>query len=174
MYKHILLTTDFSPEAERAVPFALELAALTGAPVDLLHVLEHSEMDFGQDLFGISLSWMAWVERERRRLRDELASRVEALRGGCKVNVKAALREGSAAHEIVEYATAEKIDCIVMATHGRSGISRFALGSVAERVVRHSPCAVLIVPGKIAPIAQPRIKKLESADFAMPWASAAH
>jgi len=62
------------------------------------------------------------------------------------VPVVTAVTAGLVAHQIVAYARRNTIDLIVIATHGRTGVSRMLLGSVAEAVVRHAPCRVLIVP----------------------------
>ena len=65
--------------------------------------------------------------------------------GESGLNVRADIVEGEAAEGIVEYAEKQGIDLVVMATHGRSGIGRWALGSVADRVIRHSYVPVLLV-----------------------------
>ena len=78
-----------------------------------------------------------------------LARTREALSGGIPVVIASA--PGDPAEEIVRYATAHDIDLIVLGTHGRTGLSRVLLGSVAERVIRTAPCPVLAVPGRSGP-----------------------
>lgn len=107
-----------------------------------LHV-NHETPFYGEGAFG-----MADVERvyeaQRRWASDTLAARVAAAqeRG---LRARSVLRIGVPHEEIVAACTAEAPDMIVMGTHGRSGLNRLLMGSVAERVVRTSPCPVLTV-----------------------------
>lgn len=145
MLNHLLLTTDFSPEADAAIPLALDLAARYDAPLDVMHVMENTGVDFGPSFGNAPMPWTEWNEAARQSSQAMLAKAVEIIRGACKTPVRSVWREGHAAQHVIDYALAEKIDCIVMATHGRSGFSHLVFGSVAERVVRHSHCAVLTV-----------------------------
>lgn len=128
--RRILLATDFSDVAEHAAAIARAYARALGAALHILHV--------------------AWPG-------DELAGRV--LLGmekdaGPDIAVTTAVEFGSPAARIVDYARRHQIDLIVVGTHGRTGVSRVLLGSVAERVIRTAPCPVLAVPLAAAPSAE--------------------
>lgn len=120
----ILLATDFSETSQAAAGVALAYARALGASVHVLHVAERDEQ---------ATTALLIAETERF---------------GPGVRVTTAIRFGDPAPAIVEYAQSQGIDLIVVGTHGRTGVSRVLLGSVAERVVRSSPCPVLTVPGR--------------------------
>jgi nucleotide-binding universal stress UspA family protein len=91
-------------------------------------------------------------ENDRARMESEHRSAAEAyMREAVKkidaggLDVRGEIVEGDAAEAIVDYASKKDVDLIIMATHGRSGITRWALGSVADRVVRHAKVPVLLV-----------------------------
>lgn len=143
--KRILVTTDMSEASRPALVRAAEEADRAPAEVTLLYVI-----DFARDLPPGVLSLSAAAEKE---VRDEIEARVrpglEAMRQesfGESVPVEVQLVDGHNAAEVIcRYAGEHDIDEIIIATHGRSGISHFMIGSVAERVVRHAPCDVRVV-----------------------------
>ena len=122
--QQILIATDFSDEAEAALRLAIEYARRFGARLHLLHVYSTGEV-------------------EVTRLLADAAALAEP-----DVPVTVSSTGGDAADEILRYAGRRAIDLIVMSTHGRSGVSRLLLGSVADRVLRHSACPVLVVPAR--------------------------
>jgi nucleotide-binding universal stress UspA family protein len=120
----ILLPTDFSAAADAAVLVAKAMAQETGARLHVVHVVPPAtDPSLGSE----------HLSRLGRQL-------------GTALPVELALLSGRAAREITAYARDKGIDLIVMSTHGRTGVSRALLGSVAEAVVRLSPCLVLTVP----------------------------
>ncbi|MDO8477730.1 MAG: universal stress protein [Candidatus Rokubacteria bacterium] len=120
----ILLPTDFSAAAEAAALVATAMARETGARLHVVHVVPPAtDPSLGSEQ----------LTRLGRQLGTGLA-------------LELALLSGRAAREITAYARDKGIDLIVMSTHGRTGVSRTLLGSVAEAVVRLSPCLVLTVP----------------------------
>jgi nucleotide-binding universal stress UspA family protein len=120
----ILLPTDFSAAADAAALVATAMARETGARLHVVHVVPPAtDPSMGSE--------------QLTRLGREL---------GKKLPVELALLSGRAAREITAYARDKGLDLIVMSTHGRTGVSRTLLGSVAEAVVRLSPCLVLTVP----------------------------
>ena len=139
---HILAPTDFSDYSKKAISDAFELARTFGATLSLLHVIEpppypiegFAPSAVGADLLG-DLEQQASTE-----LAQVLPDAQEA-----KVEVTRAVAIGSPSQKIVETAEAEHVDLIVMATHGRTGLSHLLIGSVAERVVRTAPCPVLTI-----------------------------
>jgi nucleotide-binding universal stress UspA family protein len=140
--KHLLVAHDFSETAERALDYAIELAAKLGAQVTVLHAYEIPTYGYPE---GIALT--AEVMGDIQRISEEGLQAVvtRSRRPGLKVS--SILRQGPAWSEIDAVAKDHGVDLIVMGTHGRKGISRALLGSVAEKVVRTAPCPVLTVRG---------------------------
>ena len=144
LYTRIIVPLDGSTLAESALPEAEQLAALTGAELVLVRVIDYSTKDrFGD--FGLLYEYeaMAKALEEERVLATaylaEVAERVAA--DGYTVSSK--LIDGIAAKAIV--ALAQPGDAIVMATHGRTGVKRWFIGSIAEEVLRHATVPVLLV-----------------------------
>jgi nucleotide-binding universal stress UspA family protein len=140
MIRQVLLATDFSRAAQAAVPVAVEQARRFGARLHLLTVV-----------------WPAADPAPDPRLAG-LAGELQ----GSGVPIVTAVESGIPAAEIVRYARRNGIDLIVIGTHGRTGFTRALVGSVAERVVRTAPCAVLTVPPAEArqepEVADPRVE----------------
>ncbi|HVV48224.1 MAG TPA: universal stress protein [Polyangia bacterium] len=140
--KRILVATDFSEASDEAFGHALELAKLTGATLELVHVLElgdSSQFPYGLiNYVGNPGALAAFVDRE-------LAVRAErATAAGLRCYTR--MLEGGASQEIVREAREARADFVVLGTHGRRGLAHALLGSVAERVVQHAGCPVLTVP----------------------------
>lgn len=136
----ILVATDFSEGSDDALDAAIAQAKRLGARLELLHVIEIAEQfPFGSSPLDLDFEALyAGVGRE-------LACRAErAIAAGVPCETRIA--EGGAAIEIAERATEMGAALIVVGTHGRTGLARALLGSVAERVVRRAPCPVLTVP----------------------------
>jgi len=115
--------------------------------VTLLTVLTHgTPADDAGGIEGPVLSpdeQQEWWQRELADARGQLSRTEEAL---CAVSVHEAIEEGDAADAICHEAEKVGADAIVVGSHGRTGLRRLFLGSVSERVVRHAPCPVLVVP----------------------------
>lgn len=138
----VLLATDFSDAAEAAETQGLDLARRLGAEVVYVHVGTEPSL-YGEGPFGMARVQSVY-EAQRRWATDQLARRVERARGG-GVAARFLLPDGVPHQAIVEAAEQEHADIIIIGTHGRSGLERIFLGSVAERVVRLAPCPVLTV-----------------------------
>ncbi len=136
----ILVPTDFSAGAAAALEFAVDVSRRYDGAVTLLHVNELT-LDF-VPLGALPPTFIeSWLGEANQQL-EELKGKAQA--AGAR-DVETTLVHGSPYWEIVRYAENEKFDLIVMGTHGRTGIQRALIGSVAERVVRRAPCAVLTV-----------------------------
>ena len=140
MYQRILVPTDGSAASDDAVEHALDLATVHGADVHAVYVVDTASAA------GISMeaTWEGvsdMLYREGGSALEEVERRGEE-RG---VSVETAVVEGSPAQQIVRYAEREGCDVVVMGTHGRGGLDRLLLGSVAEKVVRASSVPVLTV-----------------------------
>lgn len=142
--KKILFPTDFSTVSDEALKFATMLARDTGAKLVILHVEEPPTAYGGGDMYyGVPEPDTGALKRMLEALKPDDA----------KVPYEQHLVLGSPADEIIEYAKREQVDMIVMASHGRTGIVRFLMGSVAERVVREAPCPVVTVKAHQAALA---------------------
>jgi len=140
MYDRILVPTDGSDGVERAVRHAVDLAVRHGATVHALYVV-NSASYAGMPMES---SWEG-IDELLRSDAEDAVSLVEAVGDDHDVPVETAIVDGSPSAEIVRYAEDADCDLVVMGTHGRGGIDRLLLGSVAEKVVRASSVPVLTV-----------------------------
>jgi nucleotide-binding universal stress UspA family protein len=152
-FKKIFVTTDLSENSNAAVPYAAELARRYDGRLELIYVFEDilyfptAPEPGSYAIDPVQIMESARIERKKQLdLAAKLCSEME------KVEVKPVLLEGHPPTKIIKYATEQKPDCLVVATHGRTGLSHLVFGSVAERLVRMSVCPVLSIrPQKIVP-----------------------
>jgi nucleotide-binding universal stress UspA family protein len=140
LYERILVPTDGSDATTRAVGEAVDLADAHGATIHALYVLNtasFASIPTESSVEGVS----DMLEREGNAALDE----VETVATETGVPIERVQLDGSPAREIIRYAEEADCDLIVMGTHGRGGIDRLLLGSVAERVVRSSTVPVLTI-----------------------------
>jgi nucleotide-binding universal stress UspA family protein len=141
--KSVLVPTDFSDASETALTYGRGLAEAFGASLHLVHVME--------DLLAHAWAaevYVAAVPNLREEIERESQQRLSAMLPEAdrdRLRAEIALLSGNPFIEIIRYAKAHDIDLIVMGTHGRGPIAHMLLGSVAEKVVRKSPCPVLTV-----------------------------
>lgn len=142
----LLHPTDFSETAEQAEAQAVALARALGAEIVLLHIAVETPL-YSEGGLGVQTQQI--YEAQREWAEQTLEARTVALRA-LGVQARWVRRVGVPFEEIVAAAAAERADMIVMGTHGRSGLNRLLLGSVADRVIRLAPCPVLAVrePGR--------------------------
>ncbi|MEF8777302.1 MAG: universal stress protein [Natronomonas sp.] len=137
MYDRILLPTDGSEGTNRAVRQAIDLAAETGAELHVLFVVE--DMPYAPEMMDDQ------VEMRLREIGHEAVEDIRERADEAGVDVESVVEDGTPHQTILNYADSEDIDLIVMGTHGRSGLDRYLLGSVTERIVRSSDVPVLTV-----------------------------
>ncbi len=139
-FKSILVPTDFSDSAIKALNYARSLAEMCQATLHVLHVVEKPHLAVGGSEV---LSFWApeLVQRLVRTAESKLAGL--ALEVEQALTVESAARVGVPHAEIVRYADENHIDMIVMGTHGRGAVGHMLLGSVAERVMRSASCPVM-------------------------------
>jgi nucleotide-binding universal stress UspA family protein len=130
--QRILYPTDFSSYSNQAYFHAVALAENHGASLTILFVYAPGS--------GIQESHGGRADRSYWQHQLEQIRPVDA-----RIRVQHVFLEGDPATEIVHYAEDALIDLIVMGTHGRSGLERLLMGSVAEKVMREAPCSVLVV-----------------------------
>ena len=143
--RRIVCASDFSSASRKAVATAITMAKTNRAALILVHVVSPI-VRLAPDQYVPSTTWeeieigtRAWAEEQI----DKLAAR--AMKAG--IRAAALLVEGEAAEEIVRVARSKRADLLVLGTNGRTGLSKFFLGSVAERVVATAPCPVVTVRG---------------------------
>jgi universal stress protein A len=149
----VLAPTDMSASSLRAVRYAAALARQAGATLVLFRAITPREAEE-----GVSEGRFVdvQIEETRAQLLWWFATFVpEELRRGLPVQAVAAI--GHPEREIPAAASRLRADLIVMATHGRTGLRRAVLGSVADAVVRHAPCPVLTLRGDAVPAASPLV-----------------
>jgi nucleotide-binding universal stress UspA family protein len=139
---HILVPTDFSAAAVRALEYGSRLAATFRAELTVLHIVApattHSWMD-GADQEGATTE--AWLSDAHTALAESIASvrdRVPVVRGMVAMGLEA--------EEILDFTSVERVDLIVMGMHGHGRTARLIHGSVTDRVLRRAPCPVLAIP----------------------------
>lgn len=138
--KNILCATDFGPSSKGAINIALALAKAFGGAVTLIHVYD-APVYAGPPFMPLNDAGPE-VEKAARIALDAAVTEAKANVDG----VRGVLRRGRPWEEVIALAADMRADLIVLGTHGRRGLPRAILGSVAERVVRLSPVPVLTVP----------------------------
>ena len=140
--KKILVATDFSEHSDNALLYAAEFAKAFDAEVTLCHVVESSDLlshmpPGGEGYFPPNLDEQ--LQEKAKAKCEELLSNANIAKSCVRVEV------GSPFVEIVRLARETATDLVIVGTHGRGPVAHLLLGSVAERVVRKAPCAVLTV-----------------------------
>ncbi len=142
----ILVPIDFSVHSKNALKYAIPLAEQFGASLHLVFVVEPTvypaDLGFGQVV-------LPGIEEE---LREKGAEELQALIDreiGSRVRATSVVRTGSPHQEILNEAEEKKVDLIVVATHGHSGVEHMLFGSTADRIVRHAKCPVLTIRPEI-------------------------
>ncbi len=142
--KNILVATDFGEAAEVALSYGRGLARTFGATLHVITVVDDigaraaTMASYGVDMGRMQLD----IETAARTQLDGLLSDEDRRELRAKAIVT---RSSSPEVSIVEYATDQQINLVIVGTHGRAGLAQFFVGSVAERVVRTAPCPVLTV-----------------------------
>ena len=137
LFHRIVVPTDFSDCAEEAWKLAQRVAETLQSEVVLVHVFVPPPIYGDPLVISADKTWEVY-EKARQWV-------AEALDKDKGVTVRPGMRTGSPAQEIVDVARSEQADLVIMGTHGRGGMSRVLLGSVADRVIRLAPCPVLTV-----------------------------
>lgn len=146
MFKKILCPTDFSAPSRAALRMARDLAAHHDAELVLMTVVEVVPVLPSPRAGSVAPTFD--VSSYQKEIRENAAEQLEKLAAELRTDALTPgihVADGTAADEIIDYAQQGGVDLIVIATHGRSGVSRFLFGSVAERVLRSSSCPVLTI-----------------------------
>ena len=138
--KNILVPVDYSDSGEAAMSYAVSLARESNARLHLVHVYEQPFTYVDGGFAGTPVA----TEIPPVDLKDEEA-KLQKITPADDVSLTRQFIIGGPADELVRYAEDNQIDLVVMGTHGRTGLSRLLMGSVAEGVVRRAPCPVLTI-----------------------------
>ncbi|MGB8216058.1 MAG: universal stress protein [Candidatus Methanoperedens sp.] len=152
LFKKILIATDGSEHVKKAVTYAIELAKLYGAELHAVYVMDISA-DYTRSLYtDRSAGGLKRTLREEghcadtcRKVGETATKYIEDIAKKEGLDIKKWIMQGHPAEEILKLAQVQSIDLIVMGTLGRSGIEKFLLGSVADKVIRNSKIPVLTV-----------------------------
>lgn len=142
LHRNILIATDGSDNTLKAISCGIEFAKLSGATVYALYVVDTPST--------ISETWTLGKEMIYEVMRkdgEKAVSKIKKLGEASEVKVKEVILDGYPSNEIIDFAENNNIDLIVMGTLGKTGIEKFLIGSVAEKVVRGSKVPVMVVRG---------------------------
>jgi nucleotide-binding universal stress UspA family protein len=140
--RNIVIATDGSENTQRAISYGIQIAKLSGATVYALYVV---------DTPSTISDWTAGKETIYEIMRNDgekAVSRVKKIGEAAGVEVEEVVLDGYPSNEIIDFAENNNIDLIVMGTLGKTGLEKFLIGSVAEKVVRDSKVPVMVVRGK--------------------------
>jgi nucleotide-binding universal stress UspA family protein len=142
--RRLVVPTDFSPTADRALSRAIDMARALPARIELIHV--HSPvLVLPPPIDMVSLSTV--FPKAQEKMEEALEARAGRVRdAGVECDIQ--LLEGSPHVEIVALADKVQAELIVLGTHGRGGLAHAVLGSVTERVIHRATCPVLVVPDR--------------------------
>ena len=143
MTRHVLIPIDGSEPARAAIDYAFENHATDDLTV--LNIVDPGELTPYAGVEGGAMIDFAELHEQRKRDAEALFETVREKAADVGVEISTELVTGRVGHTIVEYATEHGVDHIVIGSHGRSGVDRLLLGSVAETVARRSPVPVTIV-----------------------------
>jgi nucleotide-binding universal stress UspA family protein len=137
----IVIPIDFSKATAKLVNYAIFMAEKLSATLHFVHVAEINQghdMLLGSSVFGNIREKIIAAAKER------MANLLEDNSERCKEGCTGKVVNGDIVDAIIDYATSEKADLIIISTHGAKGLEKILLGSVAERVIRKSPCPTLV------------------------------
>lgn len=148
VFGRILHATDFSASSRPALAKAIALARQNRAPLTIVHALPPPVTPIGGEMAYVPAGTYEAIDRSARQYaRKQLATLTgRARKAG--VRATALLLDGAPHDQIARAARRARADVVVIGTHGRTGLAKVLLGSVAERVVRFAPCPVLTVRGR--------------------------
>lgn len=156
MYKKILVPLDGSELAEQVLPHVSQLAGCTGAEIVLLRVPSEPLYDYLVPDPDVAVEIRRDIELAAQVYLDEISAELRSM----ALHVTALVVWGAPIQDtIIQVARELNADLIAMSTHGRSGLARMVIGSVADDVVRHAPAPVLLVRPEIPRVAHEKTHK---------------
>lgn len=144
--KNVLFATDFSPTSESALPYATAICRRLGSTLHAVHVISDASlllMTGGVDYVSMGTIYEDANSEAKDRL-DQISERIEG------IPHRNYVRHGQVWKNLAAIIEENEVDLVVVGTHGRTGLGKLLLGSVAEDILRHSPCPVLTVGPKVS------------------------
>jgi nucleotide-binding universal stress UspA family protein len=146
-YKKVLFCTDFSENANHAFEFAYGIAKRDKGLLYILHIIHHNSYQ----AYAASFIPQEDLKKIQKAIEEDIANNynehyAKKIENG--ITYEFVTKSGREDEEILTFAKQEHVDIIVMGTHGRSGIDHVFFGSVAEKVLQHSPLPVFIIPDR--------------------------
>lgn len=145
-FTRILVPVDYSDHSLKALGFAAEIASQSGATLDIVHVWDRPTYVSDGVLVGHGKDQRPLGDLIRENAEKEMQEFLGKLALPAGLSVRQRLISGDPAGALLKEMEDEKYDLVVVGRHGRTGLAHFLLGSVAEKLVRHAPVAVLTVP----------------------------
>ena len=142
MFSKILVPIDFSEYTPDILKYATEIAQRFNATIHLIHVIPNMDYFTPYESFMAAENMVAVQKGIESEVQKDLEETAKGISG---IPVVRAVRMGVSFVEIVDYVRTEGMELVIMATHGRGGLEHIIIGSVAEKVVRKSPCPVLTI-----------------------------
>ena len=146
-YKKVLFCTDFSENADYAFDFAYGIAKRDEGLLYILHIIPRNS----NQAYAESFVAMEDLEKIQRAVEGDVANNYNERyvnKIANEIAYELVTKTGREDEEILEFAKKERADLIVMGTHGKTGIEHVFFGSIAEKVLRHSPFPVFIIPDR--------------------------
>lgn len=141
MFSKILIATDGSQYSDKALEVAIGLAKAFNSSLYIIHVVEEDKVAMAASTMPIMVN----VIEDMVKIGNEILNKAKTKASEAGVNTEVILARGNAADKILENADKLNVDLIVVGSRGLRGLARFLLGSVSEKVVRHSNKPVLVV-----------------------------
>lgn len=146
IFRKIMVATDGSELVKKAVDTAIDISKLGQVKLYAVHVIPLGDY-YSSIPLAIDSEWIKAMEEHLRIEAQEAIAYVENAGRAANVEIEPVILEGNPVSEIVDFAEKNDIELVVMGSHGKTGIHKFLIGSVAENVVRHSKKSVLVVKG---------------------------
>jgi len=146
-YKKVLFCTDFSENSDYAFDFAFGIAKRDEGVLYILHVIPHNPYrTFAEHV--ITMEDLEKIQKSMEEYLDDNYTERYVKKIGNEITYELVIKSGREDEEILKFAKQEKVDIIVVGTHGRTGIEHVLFGSIAEKVLRRSPFPVFVIPCK--------------------------
>jgi len=143
--KTILVPTDFSQHSDKALQIAVDIASQYNAKIILLHVIDENIQQCAAD-YCISNEAIEQLKNESMNAStDKLNKTINSLKGSTKVDISFEVKNGVPAEVLLDEQKTNKLDLIVIASHGKTGILSHLIGSVTDKVVRAAKCPVMVI-----------------------------
>ena len=149
--KKMLIAVDESEYREKIIRYGLALSKSLGADVAAVHVVDRSSLASASDLGGLLGYYeggnLEYYEEKLRKHAEDLLGEVEAFakKEGITIDTEVITNASSTAEGIINYASSENVDLVVIGTKGMTGAKKFLMGSVTSKVATHAHCSVLAV-----------------------------